>query len=531
MRWAKPERVGIFDDFDFPSSTTKRFEREGGGTYFTVGLHVARWIEQNCILTAARFAGQPFKLLRWQKRWLAELFEVVYVDGRWILKHRWSLLGVAKKNGKSELIGALALFFLLGTDEIDPRIFVAASTDDQANMVFAPVAHMAKYAELISPLVQVKNRLVVSNGSRGGFIKRLAAVAGSNDGANVYVALIDEFHEWKGPKGESVWDVITNGTVMREEPMIIQITTAGSDQETKCYEWYQSGIDMLSGDVDDPTYYFCWFEPDEEDDYKEPETWRKANPSFGLIMQQPFYEDQLTKKSESVFSRYFCNKWMEAEELWDVASVWDELKRDEVYLDPARPTFVGVDIGRKNDHSAVVLTQWHDGIVRINQRMWFNPYAVTDPRYRSWRMNMYDVDNYVREVAAAFREDSWLDEDEWPISGPAVFYDPHLYGGHADSLRDDNINMIEFPQTDSRMVPASQRLYEWAMARKIEHDGDRLARRHVRSVTAKEKERGWRISKIVGSNKHVDFAVALAMSLQGCVEYSAKEATPGPRIT
>lgn len=527
MRWARPEKVEVTKDFTFPSSTTQRLKRQGGGSYFTVGLHVGRWIERNCVLTAASFAGQPFKLLPWQWRALAEMFEVVLTPNGWRLKHRWVLIGLPKKNGKSELIGALALFFLLGTDEVDPRIFVAASTEEQANMVYQPVKFMAENSLTLLPLVVAKQRVTVSKTERGGFIKRLAAVAGANDGANVYVALIDEFHEWTGEKGKNVWDVITNGTVMRDEPMIIQITTAGFDQDTKCYEWYTSGKDMLGGTVDDETFYFLWFEPDEEADYQSPDTWRLANPSYGLIMQEPFYVDQLKRKTQAVFRRYFCNQWTEAEEIWEPATVWDDCVAktpEEVELSPYLRTYVGIDIGRKNDHCAVAIVQCALGRARVNQKIWYNPYAISDPRFREWRMNLYDVDNYLRELYAAFPESSGRDEhDDFTVHGPVFAYDPHLYGSHADSLADDGLNLVEFPQTDMRMIPASQRLYEWIMNGWLTHDGDKLARRHVRSVTAKEKERGWRISKVVGSNKHVDFAIALAMALASALEVEVKD--------
>lgn len=190
MNWATPERVAVRSDFSFPSSTTRRLGREGGGEYWTVGLHVGRWIEKHCVLTAAQFAGQPFKLLPWQWRALAEMFEVLPDDELgWRLRNRWVLIGLPKKNGKSELIGALALFFLLGTDENDPRIFVAASTEEQANMVYAPVRYIAEQSPTLSAMTAPKVRVTHSKSSRRGFVKRLAAVAGANDGANVYVAL------------------------------------------------------------------------------------------------------------------------------------------------------------------------------------------------------------------------------------------------------------------------------------------------------------------------------------------------------
>lgn len=521
MRWAEPQKVAVRSDFDFPSTTTQRLRRAGGGSYWTVGLRVAQWIETNCVLTAAGFAGQPFKLLDWQKRLLAEMFEVVEdkaFDGGWRLKHRWVTLGVGKKNGKSELIGALALFFLLGTDEPDPRIFVAASTEDQANMVYAPVKYMAEQSPTISPLVQSKQRVIVSRAGKGGFIRRLAAVSGANDGANVYVALLDEFHEWKGQKGRDVWNVITNGTVMRDEPMIVQITTAGYDEDTLCYEWYETGKSQLAGAVTDETNYFCWFEADPDDDYKLEETWKKANPSYGHIMRREFYEDQLRRKTEAVFRRYFCNQWTESEEIWEAASKWDELvsrpgRRLEMSVDGR--TYVGIDIGRKIDSSAVVACQLRDGLIHVHQKIWSNPYGRGDSRRYLWRMNIDDLDKFLRELRSVFTAASgWDEKRESRVAGPMFGYDPHLYGSHADRLTDDGLYMVEFPQTDAHMVPASQSLYEQIMGDRIVHDGDEEMRRHIRSVVAKTKERGWRISRPAGTDKHVDAAVAMAMAVR-----------------
>lgn len=540
MRWASPEQVKVRKDFTFPSTTTRRLERQGGGSYWTVGFHVGRWIETNCVLTAARFMGQPFKLLPWQWRFLAELFEVVRDGDGWRLKHRWCLLGLPKKNGKSELIGALALFFLLGTDEPDPRIFVAASTEDQANMVFAPVKYMSENSPTISALVTTKDRLVVSRSQRGGFVRRLAAVAGANDGANVYVALCDEFHEWTG-RGKDVHDIITNGTVMREEPMIIQITTAGYDEDTVCYTHYSNIMSMMDGSLEDDTYYGCWFSAPYGMSHKHPDYARLSNPSFGSIMTQPFYDDQVTKKTEAVYRRYFGNEWTDAEEIWDAASKWDDLEATEdrpLICDVNARTYVGVDIGRKIDSSAVAGVQAHvdeDGTRRLHvfQKIWSNPYPVGHSLRKEWRMNVHEVDEYLRDIYQTFPVASGRDPDDEDIRthGPVFGYDPHLYGTHADDLAEDGLNMVEVPQTDTQMVPASQSLYEAIMSEEIVHDGDPEMRRHVRSVIAKQKERGWRISKPVGSDKHVDGAIALAIAVRLALANETTESlSDGPSI-
>ena len=59
----------------------------------------------------------------------------------------------------------------------------------------------------------------------------VAAAAGTNDGQNIHAVICDELHEWQGDKGEKVWTVLTNSTGARQQPMVLQITTAGYDLE------------------------------------------------------------------------------------------------------------------------------------------------------------------------------------------------------------------------------------------------------------------------------------------------------------
>src|SRR5437016_13835428 len=77
----------------------------------TSGFQVLAWIEANCIHTNGEWYGKPFRLLPWQKRLILELFQT---EDSGLRRYRWALIGVPKKNGKTELAAALALYFLIG---------------------------------------------------------------------------------------------------------------------------------------------------------------------------------------------------------------------------------------------------------------------------------------------------------------------------------------------------------------------------------------------------------------------------------
>jgi phage terminase large subunit-like protein len=70
---------------------------------------------------------------------------------------------------------------------------------------------------------------------------------------------------------------------------------------------------------------------------------------------------------------------------------------------------------------------------------------------------------------------------------------------------------VNFPQSDARMCPASERLYRAVMERRIVHDGHPQLAAHVRTAVAKQKRRGWRLHR--AGREPIDAVIALAVAL------------------
>lgn len=62
------------------------------------------------------------------------------------------------------------------------------------------------------------------------------------------------------------------------------------------------------------------------------------------------------------------------------------------------------------------------------------------------------------------------------------------------------------------MIPASQRLYDAIIERRIIHPDDPKLNDHVAAAIARHGRRGWRIDKAARADK-IDAVVALAMAL------------------
>lgn len=477
----------------------------------TKGFEVIRWIEIHCVHTQAQWYGQPFRLLPWQKRWILRLF-AVGPDGLRIV--RWALLGVPKKNGKTELIAALGLYFLLGDGEPAPLIVCAAASDEQADLVFAACKTMCKLSPTLRLATQPFEDEILSP-SNGGKLKRVAAAAGTNDGPNIYVALLDELHEWQGAKGRQIWNVLTQGGGVRRQPLVVQITTAGFDEDSICWEQYDYGSRVASGEIDHPSFLFQWEQAPESADWKSPKTWQLANPSYGTLVQPAYLEEQMRVKAEAIFRRYFLNQWTDAVDIWIPNEWWDPLLEKRLKPDPSKPAYVGIDVGLNHDSSAVMIAQRLPFKRRIRTliwgRIWENPYPPNTRLHAEWKLELVEVRNYLAEIRERFPEPA-AEVDGRAVPGPAFGYDKFFFEESAQELERAGFNMVDWPQNDSHMVPASQALYQLIKDGELAHSGDPALRRHIRNVTPKETLRGYRISKPRGSRKHIDAAVSSAVA-------------------
>lgn len=88
-----------------------------------------------------------------------------------------------------------------------------------------------------------------------------------------------------------------------------------------------------------------------------------------------------------------------------------------------------------------------------------------------------------------------------------VVYDPHQFAESAEILEEEGLVLVEMPQSDSRMAPASQTLYELIRDGRLVHDGDAVLRSQILAAVPSETERGARISKRK-SRQRIDAAIA-----------------------
>src|SRR5262249_8426903 len=160
----------------------------------TYGPLAAAWMEQNLVHGEGDLFGRPFRLTADERHFLDRLLRYD-TSGRLIVRR--AVLGRAKGWGKTELVAAVALFFLCGPiAPASPNMPVAAASFEQADLLFGSARAMVKAGPLAPHLDVFDTELQLKDAP--GRMFRVAAVAGTNDGGRPTLFVADELHEWVG---------------------------------------------------------------------------------------------------------------------------------------------------------------------------------------------------------------------------------------------------------------------------------------------------------------------------------------------
>ena len=213
--------------------------------------------------TKSPWAGKPFDLRDWQENDIIRpLFGTIRPDG--LRQYRTCYVMIPRKNGKSELAAAIALYCLLGEGEIGGEIYSAAADRDQASLVFNVAAQMVRNdPELSSAVKIIDSQKRIVNERTGSFYRAISSEAHTKHGYNASVVLYDEVHT--APNRE-LWQVLQTSMGTRDQPLMFAITTAGYDPHSLERELFDYAWRVREGIVDDPTFLpVLYFAPDDAD--------------------------------------------------------------------------------------------------------------------------------------------------------------------------------------------------------------------------------------------------------------------------
>ena len=251
------------------------------------------FIEKFCRHSKGEWAGQPMRLLLFQKAFLSALFG--FVDDHGNRQYREAFFYVSRKNGKSCLLAAIALYCMVADGEGGAEVYSAATKKDQAALVFEEACRMVQQSPSLRKNIRKRKSDLFFERTFSKF-KPLGKNSDTLDGLNSHLVIIDEIHSIKD---RNLYEVLKQSQSARTQPLLIMITTAGTLRENIFDDMYKYACGVADGVIDDKTFLPILYELDSKAEYLQPEMWIKANPAIDAIKKREDLQAKVLRAAQS----------------------------------------------------------------------------------------------------------------------------------------------------------------------------------------------------------------------------------------
>jgi phage terminase large subunit-like protein len=470
--------------------------------------------------TNGKYAQQTFDLRPWQKSIVQKLFKAKKNGER---QYRTCLLMLPRKNGKSEMAAAVALYGLLADGEIGAEVYSAAADKDQAALVFNVAAQMVRndpYWNSQCEIVDSQKRIVYRK--TGSFYRAISAEAYSKHGFNASMVIYDELHA--APNRE-LWDVLTTSMGARVQPLVFAISTAGYDRNSILWELYSHAKNVERQPDLDPTFLPLIFEAPIDADWTDEAVWKAANPALDDFrsIEEMRIAAQRAKSipaQQNTFRRLYLNQWTEQDERWLDMALWDGCAGSvDVAALQGRECYAGLDLASTRDVTAFVMVfPDGEGGYDVVPHFWVPADSLAGRvkrdrvPYDQWRdagvMHVTDgnVCDYDRVRADIMELSEQFDIRE-------IAYDRWGATQLVTQLQADGAECIPLGQGFASMSAPTKELDKLILGRQIRHGGHPVLRWMAGNVAVEQDAAGNLKPSKKKSTERIDGIVALVMAI------------------
>jgi phage terminase large subunit-like protein len=404
---------------------------------------------------------------------------------------------IPRKNAKSTWAAAVGICMLVADGEYGAEIYSGATTERQAMEVFRTAWRMARRTPALHDFfgveINAKSLVIEDDGSRFEPV-----VGDPGDGASPSCAIIDEYHE----HGTAILhDTMQTGMGARQQGLIINITTAGSNINGPCYLLQLDVQKMLGGLIANDALFGIIYTIDEGDDWKTDVSLRKANPNYGVsvfaeFLKQAQLEAVQSAHKQNIFKTKHLNVWVNAATAWMNMDAWGKCKDSSLDIgDFMKETcFEGVDLAAKVDLASrmKVFKRLISG--KVHYYAFGRHYVPLDramdgqhPHYEKWvhEGSLVGVEGVEIQLPLIQRE---IEADYLKFKYACIAFDPWSALQMQQELeticRGDVILTID--QTTKNLSDAMKEVEAAVLSGRFHHDGDPVLSWAMSNVIAKE---------------------------------------------
>lgn len=500
-----------------------------------------------CRHSLGEWNNQPFHLSPWQAFLIWCLFGWRRIDDG-TRRYRKAYVSVARKNGKTTLIAALALLLMFRDEPFEDgaEIYCAATKERQAKIMYNEAVRIRNR----SPALKKRSRVrKAPHGlhweAKDSFFCPIGSDSDSTDGLNPHAVLKDELHAWR-ERHRGLKEKLETGSGARRQPLDITITTAGDDHSqiwiedngyaVKCLE------SVVTGNVIDDSLFALIASIDENDDPFDEACWPKANPNWEISVKPESVrrianEAKHKPSAHTELVRYHCNQRVGSLERAIPVDVWMAGAKP-LTVQPGATGHGGMDLGRSDDWAAIaacfpiVETVGDETTVRyeVKTKAWTvkdGAFNIDREPFRTWiaqgLLTAHEGDQ-VDFTAVVDEMVTW--SQEYSILTWA--YDPAFARLAADSLQNTHgLNVFKFTQSAFFYNEPCTRFVKEMRAGRIWHGNDPVMEWQAGNLEFKRDTRGLVMPDKSKREFKIDGLVASIMAFSECM-FAENNQASGP---
>ena len=458
--------------------------------------------------------GATFRLEPWQCFGLCNIFG--WVDKktgyRRFTEVYWE---VPRKNGKTPMAAGIGLYCLAAEGEFGAEVFAGAKSEKQAaDGLFLAAKQMAQssaeFREAFGVWVNA-NSIVVQ--ARNASFKPLKG--NPQDGPAPSCVLADEYHEYKTDR---LIDWARTGMVSRSQPLLFEITTAGTNLASPCYVKHLEVQEVLAGRRVNDRLWGIIYTVDKGIPWTSRKALLMANPNWDISVNPSAVSDDQEQAKQSTirqteFKTKHLNIWGGEAAAWMNMNKWDNCADPTLSIEDfaGDECIMGVDLASRRDtiSTARMFKRNVDGVDHFYcfTRHYLNEQQIRDPRhthYQDWADHGHLIET-PGDVTSYLKLNEDLAGDSGHLLLRELVFDPF----HAAPLiqflqeRDDwnnAVEIVELKQNESEQSAPMKEFEAVVYEGRFHHAANPVMDWMMSNTVCKISEReNWRPTR-----KHID---------------------------
>lgn len=407
------------------------------------------------------FRGQPLIFENWQCFIFCQLYGWVHRETGF-RRFRKAFIFVSRKNGKSHMCASSLLFDILTTNGAEG--VCCATKRDQAKIVFEVCRNMIKQNPALEKRLRVyQSTTRIINENNASVIEAIASSDDKSDGMSPSLIVADEV---SAMRDYGTIKVLMSGAGARPESLCLEITSGSDNLQSPGKQEFDLSKEILEGIKHDDTYFTVLYCLDENDDWKNPKNFIKANPNLNVSIPQEWLRKQMNEalNNPSLEGEFRCknlNQWLNPLKAWLQPKIWNPIVENgnNFKIDFNQPYYsiAAIDLSKRSDLTALTVCTYQNDMFFLHHHFYFPLDSLREKIQKDNEMWFKWVElELVTGTPGRTIDYEYIKHDieeavkEYNIHG--VLYDPYNATQLTEELQ-DRIDMIEVNQSMRFLSP------------------------------------------------------------------------------